>query len=72
MLQEANNRKLALGEPGEFQAYPGAGVSARTEAGTVLVGTRRLVEEKDGLYAVRPSELALIRYYANSIAHLAA
>jgi glycerol-3-phosphate O-acyltransferase len=31
---------------------------------------RRVVEEKDGLYAVRKIELPLIRYYANSIAHL--
>jgi glycerol-3-phosphate O-acyltransferase len=31
---------------------------------------RRLVEEKDGLYAGRAPELPLLRYYANSIAHL--
>ena len=31
---------------------------------------RRLVVEKDGLYAVRPEELVILRYYANSIAHL--
>jgi glycerol-3-phosphate O-acyltransferase len=31
---------------------------------------RRVVEEKDGLYTVRKIELPLIRYYANSIAHL--
>ena len=30
---------------------------------------RRLVEERDGLYAARQIELPLIRYYANSIAH---
>jgi glycerol-3-phosphate O-acyltransferase len=39
--------------------------------GLRMLTLRRLVEEKDGLYAARPGELALIRYYANSIAHLA-
>src|SRR6185369_12330705 len=38
--------------------------------GLRMLTLRRLVEEKDGLYAVRPVELPLIRYYANSIAHL--
>ncbi len=38
--------------------------------GLRMLTLRRLVEEKDGLYAVRPIELPLIRYYANSIAHL--
>jgi glycerol-3-phosphate O-acyltransferase len=31
---------------------------------------RRLVEERDGLYAACPHELPVLRYYANSIAHL--
>src|SRR6185295_17884913 len=38
--------------------------------GLRMLTLRRLVEEKDGLFAVRPTELPLIRYYANSIAHL--
>ena len=38
--------------------------------GLRMLTLRRLVEEKDGLYAARPAELPLIRYYANSIAHL--
>ena len=38
--------------------------------GLRMLTLRRLVAEKDGLYAVRPSELPLIRYYANSISHL--
>ncbi len=41
ILQEAQQRGLALDPPGEFQAHPGAGVSA----GQLLVGTRRLLEE---------------------------
>jgi len=38
--------------------------------GLRMLTLRRLVEEKDGLYAVREIELPLIRYYANSIVHL--
>lgn len=38
--------------------------------GLRMLTLRRLVEEKDGLYAVWPAELPLIRYYANSISHL--
>ena len=38
--------------------------------GLRMLTLRRLVEERDGLYTVRPAELPLIRYYANSIAHL--
>jgi glycerol-3-phosphate O-acyltransferase len=38
--------------------------------GLRMLTLRRLVEEKDGLYAARPIELPVLRYYANSIAHL--
>lgn len=38
--------------------------------GLRMLTLRRLVDEKDGLFAVRPAELPLIRYYANSISHL--
>jgi len=38
--------------------------------GLRMLTLRRLLEEKDGLFAVRPAELPLIRYYANSIVHL--
>ena len=31
---------------------------------------RRLVENNDGLYSARSGETAVLRYYANSIAHL--
>ena len=31
---------------------------------------RHMVEERDGLYATDPAEAVLVRYYANSIAHL--
>lgn len=40
------------------------------EAGLRMLLQRHLVEEKEGLYAARESEIAVLRYYANSIAHL--
>jgi glycerol-3-phosphate O-acyltransferase len=41
-------------------------------AGFQALRLRHLLEERDGLYAARPAELPLLRYYANSIAHLLA
>lgn len=38
--------------------------------GLRMLTLRRLVENRDGLYAARPDESAVLRYYANSIAHL--
>jgi glycerol-3-phosphate O-acyltransferase len=38
--------------------------------GLRMLTLRRLVEEKDGLYAPREIELPVLRYYANSISHL--
>jgi glycerol-3-phosphate O-acyltransferase len=38
--------------------------------GLRMLTLRRLVEEKDGLYLARASETPVLRYYANSIAHL--
>ncbi|MEW6689235.1 MAG: 1-acyl-sn-glycerol-3-phosphate acyltransferase [Pseudomonadota bacterium] len=38
--------------------------------GLRMLTLRRLVENRDGLYSARPEEAALLRYYANSIAHL--
>jgi glycerol-3-phosphate O-acyltransferase len=40
------------------------------DAGLRMLTLRHLVEERDGLYAARPEETAVLRYYANSIAHL--
>jgi glycerol-3-phosphate O-acyltransferase len=38
--------------------------------GLRMLRLRRLVRERDGLFEAVPEELALLRYYANSIAHL--
>jgi glycerol-3-phosphate O-acyltransferase len=40
--------------------------------GLRMLRQRRLVDEKDGLFTARHGELPLLRYYANSIAHLLA
>ena len=39
-------------------------------AGLEMLVLRHLVDNKDGLYCARESELPVLRYYANSIAHL--
>jgi glycerol-3-phosphate O-acyltransferase len=38
--------------------------------GLRMLTLRRLIGERDGLYYARTEEMALLRYYANSIAHL--
>ena len=38
--------------------------------GLRMLRLRKLVEERDGLYQIRPSELPLLQYYAHSIGHL--
>jgi Cu+-exporting ATPase len=46
LLREAQAQGLALEPLEEFQAHPGAGVTARTRTGSILVGTRRLLQEQ--------------------------
>jgi glycerol-3-phosphate O-acyltransferase len=38
--------------------------------GLRMLRLRRLVDERDGIFTVREEQLPLLRYYANSIAHL--
>ncbi|HSS78200.1 MAG TPA: 1-acyl-sn-glycerol-3-phosphate acyltransferase [Thermoanaerobaculia bacterium] len=40
------------------------------EAGLRMLTLRHLVEESEGLYTGRPAEMHVLRYYANSLAHL--
>ena len=40
------------------------------DVGLRMLTLRHLVAEQDGLFTAEPSELALLTYYANSIAHL--
>jgi Cu+-exporting ATPase len=46
ILQEAKARQLSLEPVEEFQAHPGAGVTARTCSGIVVVGSRRFLEDQ--------------------------
>lgn len=57
-LQEARARNLNLDAVEEFSAYPGGGVRARSNGQTLLVGTRRLLEE-EGI-SVSPEAMALL------------
>ncbi len=46
LVAEAASRGLKLPEVRDFQAQPGAGVSARLDEGEILVGNRRLCRER--------------------------
>lgn len=47
VLEEARRRELRLEEVTDFQAHPGAGVTADTAQGTITVGTARLLRAND-------------------------
>jgi glycerol-3-phosphate O-acyltransferase len=49
---------------------PRADQDYAVEVGLRMLRLRRLVDETDGLYRVDPANAVLLRYYANSIAHL--
>ncbi len=52
------------------QVYvPHADADYALSVGLRMLTLRRFVEEKDGLYSVKLSELVMLQYYANSIAH---
>jgi glycerol-3-phosphate O-acyltransferase len=38
--------------------------------GLRMLAMRHLVTEADGLFSANPAEMVVLRYYANSIAHL--
>jgi len=61
ILHEAAARNFALVAVDAFLAHPGAGVTAHTAAGQVVVGTRRLLEEQ-GL-TLSPEVLALLESF---------
>jgi Cu+-exporting ATPase len=46
ILQEAHARQVVLDPVDEFQAHPGAGISARSRGATLIVGNQRLLEEQ--------------------------
>jgi len=63
IVQEAMRRQLALDEIQDFHAHPGAGVAAQTNAGRILIGTRRLLEEQ-GITITDATSDALARFDA--------
>jgi glycerol-3-phosphate O-acyltransferase len=73
---EAKSRAAALAERleggGAHVYVPRRDREFAFTAGLQALVLRHLVEERDGLYAAKASELPLLRYYASSIAHLLA
>jgi len=66
-------RRMAALEAGGARVYvPRSDQDYAIAAGLRMLTLRHLVEEREGLYAAREAELPLLRYYANSIAHLGA
>jgi glycerol-3-phosphate O-acyltransferase len=59
-----------LTETGAHIHIPRADQDYALEVGLRMLRLRHLVEEENGLYRANPKELLLLRYYANSIAHL--
>ena len=60
--------RLAAG--GAHIHVPRADQDYAVEVGLRMLRLRRLVDETDGLYRADPANVVLLRYYANSIAHL--
>ena len=63
LLRALTNRGAHVYVPRKDQDYA-------IVVGLRMLTLRRLVDERDGLFTARPEELPLLRYYANSIAHL--
>ena len=61
---------VRLGESGAHIHIPRADQDYALEVGLRMLLLRHLVEEENGLYRANPQEELLLRYYANSIAHL--
>ena len=63
-------QRLAVG--GAHVHIPRGDQDYAIEVGLRMLRMRYLVAEQDELYGAEPSEIPLLRYYANSIAHLLA
>jgi glycerol-3-phosphate O-acyltransferase len=59
-----------LAARGAHVHVPRADQDYAVEVGLRMLRLRRLVDETDGLYRADPANAVLLRYYANSIAHL--
>lgn len=63
-------RMHQLEQGGAHVYIPRADRGYAIECGLRMLTLRRIVEEDEGLFRARADELALLAYYANSIAHL--
>jgi glycerol-3-phosphate O-acyltransferase len=59
-----------LKERGAHVHIPRADLDYAIEVGLRMLRLRHLVTEEGGLFSINPGEITLLRYYANSIAHL--
>ena len=70
-LKAETERLVEALEPTGARIYiPRRDLDYAITVGLRMLRLRRLVEERDGLYSAREDELPVLRYYANSIAHL--
>jgi glycerol-3-phosphate O-acyltransferase len=70
-LKAEVGRLLELLERSKAHVYvPRSDFDYAINVGLRMLLSRHLVDEADGLYLAREKELAVLRYYANSIAHL--
>ncbi len=75
-LSRAGVRAAAAGllerlhEAGAHAHIPRASLDYAVEVGLRMLTLRRIVTEAEGIYTAAPEEAGLLRYYANTIAHL--
>jgi glycerol-3-phosphate O-acyltransferase len=70
LKSEAQHWMARLEAAGHHVYVPRADRDYAIGVGIRMLLLRRLVAERDGLYAVNPDERVLLEYYANSIVHL--
>lgn len=72
-LKAAVTRLIGTLEAAGAHVYvPRGDLDYAVTVGLRTLTRRHLIDEIDGLFRVRPAELALLRYYANSLAHFRA
>jgi glycerol-3-phosphate O-acyltransferase len=70
LKSKVEQRINALEAKGAHVYIPRKDLDYAVTVGLRMLTLRRLVEEKEGLYSANPRDLPVLRYYANSIAHL--
>jgi glycerol-3-phosphate O-acyltransferase len=67
---EVESRVARLERAGAHVYVPRSELDGAVALGLEMLALRRLIAEEDGWYRALPSETKMLRYYANSIAHL--